>query len=255
MARPQVTRSQQREQATVILVLDTSGSMRARDVRPTRMDAAVAAIKIFLRDVPERFRVGLVAFSSEPQVLAPATHDRALVEDSLTFVFPGRGTAIGDAIARAVEVGKAAIPEPEDEDQSEGEAAPVAIVLLSDGAQMGGELEPLAGARRARAAEMPIFTIALGTPNGVVRFDRGPFSSTIPVPPDPATLRAVARTTGGRFFEARDAEQVSGVYRSLGSRLGRVEAKDEMTAVAIAGAAVLLLASGAVGALWSPRLP
>ena len=242
MARPEMTRSMQREQATVVLVLDSSGSMEAKDVEPTRFEAALSAVRLFLDSLPERYQVGLVTFATEPQVLASATHDRELVRESLEYIYPGMGTAIGDAIATGVDVARQAVPPKEEGEQESGDAAPVAIVMLSDGTQMGGELEPMQGAQRAKRHSIPVYTIALGTPEGVVEFERDGFTRTIPVPLDPVTLRRIADATGGRFYEAFDAEQLSGIYKELGSRLGRMKAKDEVTFAFSAGAALLLLA-------------
>ena len=106
---------------------------------------------------------------------------------------------------------------------------------------------------------MPVYTVALGTPNGTVPGGGGgffPFApERIPVPPDTQTLRAIAETTGGEFTEARDAETVDNAYEKLGSNLGRRKADKEVTYVFLAAAAGLLLAAGALSALWTPRLP
>jgi len=121
-------------------------------------------------------------------------------------------------------------------------------------------LQPLEGARLAREACFPVFTIALGTPEGVI--ERGPFggfgqdsSEIIPVPPDPATLRAIARTTGGEFSEARSAEALQRAYENLGSRLGREPGESEVTWLFLAIGGVLLLLAGGVAAFVSPRFP
>ena len=256
LARPQVTRTVKRVRALVVLVIDSSGSMRARDVKPTRFEAAGSAVRTFLRKVPARYEVALVGFSEEPQVVASPTLDRQLVREGLFYLYPGRGTAIGDALATATDLGRAAFP-PDEEGTAEakGDAAPVAIVFLSDGMQMGGQLLPLEGARLARRAGIPVYTIALGTANGVVTFNRGYGPVEIPVPPDPVTLRQIARVTGGRFYEAFDAEQLSGIYSELGSRIGRTRAKEEVTFAFAGGAAFLLLVSGALSALRAQRLP
>lgn len=251
VARPNVMHSVPDERATVVLVLDTSGSMRAEDVQPTRLDAAVSAARTFLEKLPKQIRVALISFSSEPQLVVPPTHDRELVSSGLGFLVTGGGTAIGDSIARALQVAKNAI----------GPAAaaekkpPAAIVLLSDGAQRRGTLQPLEAAELARRARIPVHTVALGTPNGIVEFGGGGFQRTIPVPPDPETLNAVAKATGGTFVAVEDAEELTGVYRTLGSKLGRKREREEVTYLLVGGAAVLLLAAGAASALWPQRLP
>lgn len=260
-ARPTVTVAAPLERATVILVLDVSGSMRAEDVAPTRLEAAQAAIERFLDNVPSGLRVGLIAFSDDPQVVAVPTTDHDVVREGLSLVFPRRGTAIGDAIARAVELA---------EDVVRGDAAgtgaggallgpdgkPLATVLmLSDGAQMGGLLQPLDGAQLAREAAVPVYTIGLGTDEGVVEFERFGERRIIPVPPDRETLAQIAESTGGEYFDAPDAERLVDVYGALGSRLGRVDERREVSAIVLAGGAVLLAGAGLLAGLWRPPLP
>lgn len=266
-ARPRVTVTGERENATVVLAVDTSGSMLARDVAPTRMQAAQSALRTFLDELPARYRVGAVAFSSEPQVIAPVTGDRALVRESVDFLVPLRGTAIGDAIARATELAAAAIGR-----RAPGEAgtiglrtpppagagarrAPAAILLLSDGAQTTGLLAPLEAAARARELRIPIYTIALGTPRGEVVLGHEGFQRTIPVPPDRPTLRRIAETTGGKFFAAPSAGALSAAYSELGSLLSSEPKQVEATFVLLGAAAALLVAAVALSALWSNRLP
>ena len=137
----------------------------------------------------------------------------------------------------------------------------MSILFLSDGAQTRGLLQPLEGARIAKEANFPVYTIALGTPEGVI--ERGPFGGIpgqdagelIPVPPDPATLRAIAETTGGEFTEARTADALGKAYENLGSRLGREPGESEITWLFLAIGGVLLLIAGGVAAFVSPRFP
>jgi Ca-activated chloride channel homolog len=103
LARPHVDVMRDREQATIVLAIDSSGSMLAEDVAPTRLEAAQAAVRRFLDQLPPKFRVGMVTFAAEPEVVAPPTTDRELVLSALDFLAPLRGTAIGDAVARAAE--------------------------------------------------------------------------------------------------------------------------------------------------------
>lgn len=270
LARPRVDRLVPTERATVILVVDASRSMMAKDVKPTRLGAAQSAVRTFLDRVPDRLRVGLVVFAGEAQVGAPPTTDRDLVRASVDEIgnFQGFfGTAIGDALALAVEVGQRAVGDETQLAAVRSAATPrksglVSILFLSDGKQTRGYLEPLEGAGLAKEAGIPVYTIALGTPHGTVTRDWGGsgsggfgFGRTIPVPPDPATLRAIAEMTGGEFSEARTAEAVSAAYAKLGSRLGRSPGKSEVTNLFLAAAAGLLVAAGLLSAFWSPRLP
>ena len=127
-----------------------------------------------------------------------------------------------------------------------------AILLLSDGAQTRGTLAPLEGAARAKSYGIPVYTVALGTPDGVL--NRGGFAR--PVPPDPATLRQIAQTTGGEFFATQSQARLNAVYEDLASRLGQQErvARAELRP-ASALAALLALAAGALSLLWVQRLP
>jgi Ca-activated chloride channel family protein len=267
LARPRVARMLPSDRATVILVIDASGSMQAGDVKPTRLVAAEQAVNTFLDHVPKRLRVGLIVFAGEPQVAAPPTTDRELVRASLETLgaFPGfGGTAIGDALAMAVELGKQSIGASGSNRNlasAVAAAAPaktndqVSILFLSDGKQTRGMLQPLQGAQKAKQAGFRVYTIALGTPNGTLQRGFGVFQRAIPVPPDPGTLRAIAQTTGGAFADVRSAEALSATYSKLGSALGRSPGHSEVTFAFLLGAIGLLIAAGAVSAAWAPRLP
>jgi Ca-activated chloride channel family protein len=285
LARPEVERQLVREKATVILVVDTSRSMQAEDVEPTRLGAAQEALRTFLDQAPDDLRVGLIVFAGEAQVATPPTQDHDLVEQAVTgideFLVFG-GTAIGDALQTAVLLGRSITDLAEEEQDGETAApsptgptrtlaqaqpqpqscgddpSPVSILFLSDGAQTRGLLQPLEGAQLAKDACFPVYTIALGTPDGVI--ERGPFggapgdsSELIPVPPDPETLKAIAETTGGEFSEARTADSLENAYENLGSQLGREPGRSEITWLLVAIAAVLLLLAGVAAAVVSPR--
>jgi Ca-activated chloride channel homolog len=249
LARPQTTEAIPRKRTTVVLAIDVSGSMAATDVSPTRLAAAREAAKTFLDQLPKGVRVGVVSFSSIAQVVTPATDNRNLVVAALDSLRPGGGTAIGDAIQRSVAVGKAA------RGAAGGKRRPFSILLLSDGANSTG-LPPLQGASLARKAKAPVYTIALGTPNGVVRqVDEFGQVRTIPVPPDPDTLRRVAEQTSGRFFGAPSEQDLKAVYERLSARVGFIEVRHEVSYAFAGAAAALLLAAGTLSALWFGRIP
>ena len=273
VARPHVQGLVPQDRATVVLVLDVSRSMEAKDVKPNRIGAAKEAIRLFLRESPEKLRIGLVVFAGVPQVASPPTTDREQVSitlDSLGDYATFGGTAIGDALAMAVELGQETLAR----DNADPEAAStrpeerqklVSILFLSDGAQRQGILQPLEGAQLAKEAGMPVYTVALGTPNGTVPGDPGGFGGgggtpflvpeRIPVPPDPITLRAIADETGGEFTDARTSETLTKAYKRLGERVGRKEAQKEVTYLFLAAAAALLMGAGVLSSLWAPRLP
>jgi Ca-activated chloride channel homolog len=270
LARPHRSTTVASDEATVVLVIDVSGSMHATDIKPSRMAAAQAALRTFLEKVPHNVKVGLIAFAGDPQVAAPPTTDLDVVRqglDSLSYFYSGYGgTAIGDAIAAAVDLVRPTNPNSQTiayySPIAAAKKSPVSILFLSDGHQTRGLLQPLEGAARAKAAGIPVYTIALGTPNGML--DRGPGGfgggafgggGRIPVPPDPATLRQIAQTTGGQFFDARSAKAVESAYSHLGSVVARVHSKREATNEFVGLAAILLVIAGVFSALIAPRLP
>ena len=285
-ARPHVDRMVTKERAMVILVLDTSRSMQADDVKPNRLGAAQEAMRRFVDKVPKRLRVGFVIFAGEAQVATPPTTEHELVEQSIDEVGQFQvfgGTAIGDALEAAVELAEQSLAEGRQTialrtAPAEEEKGLASILFLSDGAQTRGFLSPFEGAERAKAAGIPVYTVALGTPEGTIRgrfgFGGGgggggtlppgtpapspgfdPDDEVIPVPPDPETLRDIAETTGGKFTEARTADVLEDTYEQLGSSLGREPGESEITFLLLAAAGGLLLAAGVLSALWSPRFP
>jgi Ca-activated chloride channel homolog len=231
LARPEATIAVPNERASVMLVTDTSGSMNARDVEPTRMDAARAAGERFLDEVPDRLQVGLVGYADGTHTVLRPTAEHEQVRAALDGLRAEGGTATGEALAGAIEAFGERGQDP----------PPAAIVLISDGATTAGR-DPVEAAREARAAGIPVSTVALGTPGGTLELPDGRTQS---VPPDPESLREIAEVSGGRAFTAEDAGSLEEVYEDLGSRIGTRQETREITA-GFAGASILLLA-GALG--------
>ena len=265
-ARPSVTRRAPVDGATVLLVVDVSRSMLARDVAPTRLGAAKVAAQSFLDRAPKRIRVGIVTFAGDVAVTAFPTHDRALLRRSLSTLSPfsaGRGgTAIGDALARAVELAREAFAEPGARPSTAAATTDlgraVTILFLSDGRQMRGLLQPEEGAALAKGAGIPVYTVALGTDGGQPRGQDpyGGFSGFgFNRAPDRETLRAIAGTTGGEYFAARSAKALASAYADLGSRLGRTERRTEVTFLFVAAAALGLVVAVCLSRVWEPGLP
>lgn len=252
VARPAVARNVAREQATVVLVLDTSGSMIANDVEPSRLSAAQDAVRKFIGKLPGRFRVGMVSFSSQARVAIPITDDHDLAKQGVENLNAFGGTAIGDAIGRSLKL-------LEDSGPAAGavgsKAPPAAIVLMSDGAQNRGHLEPIQAALQAKHLKIPIYTIAFGTPNGTIKINDGTFSTTISVPPDPPTLRQIALETGGQFYAAASRARLNSVYGALASRLATKHEYTESTNVFLGAAAALVVLAGLAAFAWLPKLP
>jgi Ca-activated chloride channel family protein len=277
-ARPMARVPVPRDEATVMLVIDVSGSMNADDVDPTRMEAAQRAATRFLDRLPERFQVGLVTFSSEAETLVPPTTDREAVRSALATLNANGGTAMGDGLGRALDVIEAArqeavggpgptttvdpnaqgaTPAPSTPDQGAQQPAvpPAVTLLLSDGANSAGG-DPFVQAERARQLRVPVYTIALGTANGVLRQPNAFGGTRIqPVPPDPDSLARIAETSNGRFFQAPTSENLTAVYDSLGSRIGFRLEEREVTVAFTAAGLLLLAAAGALRARRGARLP
>ena len=401
LAKPYATVKLPKQEGTVMLAIDVSGSMEARDVRPTRLSAAVTEAEHFVDQLPGRFQVGVVAFASNAQVLTPPTTDRVQVKNALESLRANGGTAMGDGIERSLDFTRQATTPPTTHDflrapaasatpgssasgssqqatgagsgaqsgsgqpggstgqpggstpgngqqatgagsggqgsggqQASGAGAgapggsgqpgaiapsssrtgtgaqratgqpggnnrqpggigasapggggqaaggqratgtgsgngtgaggnvvvgsgkPMAIVLLSDGANNSGQATPEGAAADASELHVPIYTIALGTAGGTLDVRVGPgFVRRIAVPPDPATLRRVAEISGGKFFSAPSDRDLHSIYDNLATRIGFETQQQDVTPLFIGAAAVLLLIGGSLATLWFHRFP
>jgi Ca-activated chloride channel homolog len=245
-ARPQRVVAVPVNTASIILANDTSGSMAATDVAPSRLRAAQRAAASFIASVPNSVRVGLVEFNSKVTVLQSPTTDRSLVRAALGQLRVTGGTAIGDAIRTSLRLATSAkrpgVKQP-----------PAAIVLLSDGSNDVGS-NPLSAARQAASQHIPVYTVVLGTQGGTVTEKRASGTVTVPVPPDPQQLAQIASLSHGQAFTATNAKGLNTVYERLGAQLGHKKVKHEITA-GFAGGGLVLLLLGSVGSLaWFGRL-
>jgi Ca-activated chloride channel family protein len=249
VARPHASVNVQREEATVIVAIDTSLSMQSQDVRPSRLGAAETAARAFVDELPKRFRVAVIGFSGRAYLALAPTEDRDLVATALRSLRPGEGTALGDAIALGTKLAR-------QERASDGTVPPTAMLVISDGAQMSGRTTPTVAAQQALSAHIPIYSVVIGTPDGVVNVPvAGGYQAQLRVPPSPDTLRAISRVTGGRLFSAPDKQGLRDVYRRLGSRLGHHRQSREITDLFAGGSAAFLLVGGALSSLWFRRVP
>lgn len=244
------------ERATVIVAIDVSGSMEAQDVPPDRLTAAKGAAVQFVRELPETVQVGVVAFAEEAELVAPVTADRALVESSIRNLESDGGTAIGEAVfASAAEVVRQAATSGTTADGDaapDGDAAdpiPARLVLLSDGFNTAGR-SPASSVQAALDAEMPVSTIAYGTPGGVI----GSGTRTQSAPADDETLRMLAEETTGHFYRAESGAELDQVYEDIGSAIGwRTETTLVTTPLVLIGLALALTAT-ALSLRWFSRL-
>lgn len=246
-ARPHARVRVPRHEATILLAVDVSRSMTARDVTPTRGAAARKAADAFLAEIPDVYKVGVIGVGSRAFVAIPPTIDRALVHDAMTSLTQSEGTALGDAIALGVRIAKR-------QRTSDGFVPPTSMLLISDGARDGGRTAPLAAARRARAAHMPVSTVLVGTRNGIVTVPlTGGYQEQIRVPANAGALRSIAKLSGGRFYRARSATALKSVYKELATRVGHTTTNREIADVFAGGGIVLLLASVALSLTWFRR--
>jgi Ca-activated chloride channel homolog len=243
-ARPARPVKVPRERATIIVAIDVSLSMKATDVTPSRLDAAKSAAKKFVQDLPGRFNVGLVSFSGSASAVVAPTYDREAVAHAIDGLQLGKGTAIGEAVFTSLQSIRSF------DARANQDPPPSHVVLLSDGDNQSGR-SVLEAAETARAAEVPVSTIAFGTPYGTVDID----GETVPVQVNKATLKNLAQDTSGKAYEAQAGSELSEVYRHIGSSLGfRVE-RQESAGAYILTALLLSLAAGGISLAWFQRLP
>jgi Ca-activated chloride channel family protein len=251
-ARPRTTISQKRQEATVVLVLDVSGSMAAKDAQPTRLGAARTAALNFVDKLPKGYRMALVTFSDHAAVTVPATHDLTVMRAGIARAKSGpQGTALAEAVSRAVDVGISV------KGQTKAAPRPPAIVVLfSDGGQTAGRVTPAQAAAKAKKSGVPVSTVSVGTPDGVVLQPlKGGFTERIQVPVQPAALQSIARGSGGRFYAGVSTVDVKSIYSDLGSRVGHQNTTVEVTAAAAGGGIVLMLAGAVLSGVWFRRFP
>ncbi len=254
IARPHMVRDVTRDEATIVLAIDTSRSMAATDVEPSRFDAARQAAQEFLDEVPEQYAVGIVSFATSADPVLPPTLDREAARVALRELRLGSGTALGTAVTRAVDIALGKREEEAAQQRQEGERSPAAVLLFSDGAQTSGDVRPLPAAQRARRLGVPVSAVAVGTGQAVVEVPLpGGLKQRVVVPPEPETLRVVTRTTGGTFVDAPGAGSLEPVYGELGTRLASDRKRVEVTSAFAAGGAVLLLLGGALSSHWFRR--
>lgn len=259
---------------TVVLAIDVSLSMRVADVHPSRLEAAQAAARTFLAEVPKNVEVGLVTFAGTAQVAQRATLDRAALFAAIDQFQLQRATAVGSAIVvslaelfpdHGLDVGELTFGSRQRGRSLEDRARPppkpftpvapgshsgAAIILLSDGRRTTG-IDTLEAAKMAADRGVRIHVVGLGTAN---RDPYMPEGMAIYLQLDEPTLREVARMTGGEYHHAGTAEQLRSVYETLGADVRVIKRETELTGMIALVAAVLMLAAGTLSIVWFRRL-
>jgi Ca-activated chloride channel family protein len=242
-ARPTRPEKVPRERATVMLAIDTSTSMRANDVDPSRLEAAKAAASDFVDGMPDRFRLGLVSFNGNARQLVAPTQDHGSVRDALERLRLDNYTAIGEGIFTSLD-GLQDVP------SRTSRRRLAHVVLMSDGDTNSGRTNEDAADAAARA-RIPVTTIAFGTDDGTI----GSGSNEFSVPVNREALRDIARSTDGRFYEAESADELQSVYSDIGSSVGFRTEQREATAWFVGIALAFVLVGAAASLIWTSRLP
>ena len=161
LAKPQRTVAAPQRAATVVLVHDVSGSMRADDVEPNRLEAAIKSAKILADKIPDNFRLGLITFSDYAEQIVAPTTDRGSVESALDRMVADGGTAMGDGLLRGIQAARTPVPT---EDGKGTRRLPAVVVLLSDGKNTLGRRQPARRGRRGQGGPHPRVTPSRSAP-------------------------------------------------------------------------------------------
>ena len=269
IARPAAVVRLPSQHETVILSMDVSGSMRAKDVEPDRLTAAQVAAKAFVNETPRSTRIGIVAFAGTASLVQAPTQNRQDLITAIDRFQLQRATAIGSGILVAL---KAIFPDAEfdlrgsnprgDKAKSAakkadkpaaappGSYASAAIILLSDGQPTTGP-DPIEAARMAAERGVRVFTVGIGTPNGEILVGEG-WSMRVRL--DEETLKGIAKITGAEYFYAGTAPDLKKIYQSLNSRFVMEKKETEITALFAAAAALAALISALLSLLWFNRV-
>ena len=263
MAGPTITLTLASEQQTLILALDASGSMEARDIAPTRLQASQAAARALVQALPRLVRVGVVSYADSPQLVQPPTLHRDDVLAAIDRVRVAGGTAIGDALVLSLaalfpgeHVIEAGAPAAYGRGAKEraparpGSYRSAAIVLLTDG-QNGSGMNPLEAARIVAGRGVKVYAVGFGTRDGVLV---GPENISVPVSLDEETLQGIADATGGEYFRATSGMELRNIYAGLQSRLVVGREDMEVTALFAAAAALLIVLGAGLSLSWFGRI-
>lgn len=253
-------------QAALVVGIDTSKSMVAADISPSRLDAAKRLARELVLAAPRSLRVGLVAFSDYAQILVAPTTDRQQVLEAIERLQPQQATSIGSAILMGVRVlpgrerageellqRQQGIPPsmPPSPPPNAAELPPGALVLFSDGVSNFG-IDPGEAVQVARQYRVRVHTVGVGSPTGQVQTVDG---QLVFIPFDPQGLQQVAQLTGGRYFYPPTVEDFRAIGRELGRSVTWRRQRMELTSLVTAAAGLLMLTGGALSLVWLRRVP
>lgn len=260
LARPQAVVALPRQESTLILVFDVSGSMAATDIEPTRMEAAKTAAQAFIERQPENVRIGVVAFSDSGFSIQMPTDDETEILAAINRLTPERGTSLARGINAALDVIAAdAAPEPLPENYTTRPATPeplgqypsAAIVLLTDG-ENTVRPDPLEAALVAAESAVKIYTVGIGSPQGAT-LELDGFSVHTQL--DEVTLQEIAAITQGEYFNAQSGPELTAIYEKLNPQVAFKSEGMEVTALFAGVGLVVLLVAGALSFFWFNRWP
>jgi len=239
LARPSMDAKQPLERATVIIAIDVSLSMRADDVAPSRIQAAQEAAKEFVKTLPNSYNIGLVSFSKSASVLVSPGKDKNAINQAIDGLQLAEATATGEAVFTCLTAIQSVPADP-----------PARIVLLSDGYRTAGRpIEDASAA--AKAANVPVSTIAFGTDNGTVTIQ----NQVQRVPVDKPSLQRLAEDTKGHYYEAASLTELKKVYQDMGSSIGYRTVPREVTQWYVGMGLLFAFAAAGMSLLWTSRLP
>ena len=277
-ARPVGTERVPQERATIVLAIDTSLSMEATDVAPTRLAAAQTAAKDFVELLPERLNVGLLAFNGTPRLVVPPTQNREELKAGIDQLRLGERTAIGEAIYYSLDAiadaGGVSIPadrdggsgtddpgsgdpgsgdpDPDVDAAEDDDVVPASIVLMSDGSTTVGRPDAQAAAA-AKEAGIPVHTISFGTEWGTIEIEGEPGPVSVAV--DPAALERIANETGGVAYAAATGDELRAVYENIGSSIGYTTEERDISDRFVGASLIALLGAAVLSQVWFSRLP
>jgi Ca-activated chloride channel homolog len=238
LAGPTVRMPDPSRNSVVMLAVDVSPSMMANDVPPNRSEAMKSAVRDFLNSVPDDTQVGLVSFAASANVDVPPTQDHQAVTDALAKIPYQSNTSLSQAVLTALNTVRTA----------GGSSA--GIVLLSDGASNTGP-PPEVAIEAARAAKVPVSTIALGTPTGKVQLAKGP----VDVPLDTRELERLARDTGGLTFTAANEAPLQAIYSNIGESVTPPIVPVDISSWFFLSALIAMVAAAGLSLVWFARMP